>query len=407
MNRAPHGAVPIQLAVEGPGPLRVNAGAVHGLTPGSILAVYPPPGEPEAEKVLGHVKVAEVRVADSLVEPCCAGQCAAPQVLARARRCEVAVLDCGLGRLKFAVNDRDAADRPVDSALRKTWCEQLRRVANQDPRSLVQMVEEPPQAQWLVRLDGAAVQLVPGSGWPLESGRSGPPALRPSANTANPYQNVKLALEAIARATKLVQLALEKRASLCVRLGDDLRVDARLLYGQGKDEKNYRPLAWEKRGQTVPAGSRTILRIANNSTINVNVTVFYVDSHYGITPVFPAARSGEWNRLEPGECRPIAGDIGDKTLGTEHLVVLAVRKESQQPIDLSSLRQDSLEEVAAHGWPPMTPADRGGGKLTPLEELLSAAIDGRGTTRGYGSRSLGQYSMHAISFQVVPGKGDQ
>jgi hypothetical protein len=398
--------VPIQLTVEGPGQLRVNVGTVHGLSAGSVLAVYPPPGEPHPEKVLGHVKVTAVRLADALVESCASGDVPGGGLLPDQGRCEVLLLDCGLERLRFAVDDRDAADKPLATARRKTWCDELRRVANQDPRSLVQMVDDPRQAEWLVRLDGAAVQLVPGSGWPLEAGRRGPPLLQPSANTANPYRNVKLGLEAIARATKLVQLASEKRESLCSRSGDDLHVDARLLCGEGKTENNYRPLAWEKRGQSIPAGTRIILEIVNNSRVDVDATAFYVDSHYGITPIFPAPGSGQWNRLSAGERRPIAGDIDDKTLGIEHLVVLAVRKETQQPIDLSPLMQAPLEGAVAHGLPQRGLATRGG-KLTLLEELLSSALDGHGTTRGWSGHSLGQYSLQAISFQVVPGKRDK
>ena len=36
----------------------INAGALHGLTPGSILAVMPPPGQ--GNKVLGHLRLKEV-----------------------------------------------------------------------------------------------------------------------------------------------------------------------------------------------------------------------------------------------------------------------------------------------------------------------------------------------------------
>jgi hypothetical protein len=400
------GSLPIQLTVEGPGGLRVNSGAIHGLTPGSVLAVYPPPGEPEAEKVLGHVKVTKAQVADALVEPCEYGDAPLRKLLPEHARCEVVLLDFDVDRLKFAVDDRDAADKPVEAALHKTWCDQLRRIANQDPRSLVRMVDDPRQAQWLVRLDGAAVRLVPGEGWPLESGRGGPPALRPTANTADPYQNVKRALEAIARATNLVQLASEKPEVLCPRFGQDLHLDVKLLWGQGENAKNYQPLAWEKCGQTIPAGAGALLEIVNNSPVDVDVTAFYVDSHYGIAPVFPAPGSGDWNRLAKGDRRPIAGNIDDKTLGTEYFIVLAVRSEAEQPVDLSALGQDPLEEVVAHGLSPATLAAGRRGKLSPLEELLSTALDGRGTTRGYG-RSLGQYSMKAISFQVVPAKRDQ
>src|SRR5205807_1272666 len=48
--------------------LKINGGAMLGLTRGSILEVHPPPGE--ADKLLGHVRIAELRNLDADVESC-------------------------------------------------------------------------------------------------------------------------------------------------------------------------------------------------------------------------------------------------------------------------------------------------------------------------------------------------
>jgi hypothetical protein len=394
--------VPIQLGFDEKGRLAVNAGAVQGLTAQSVLAVYPPPGDADADKVLGHVKVVKARLADASVEPCAYGDKPLCESLPEHARCEVVYLDCGQDRLTFAVDVRDAADKPLEAALRRTWCDQLRYLANENPRSLVRMVDDPRQAQWLVRLDGASVQLVPGSGWPLASGRSSPPAFRPAAHTANVYQNTKLALETIARATSLVKLASQPRSLLGLQFGEQqLQVQATLKCGREKGLEKDRP------GQKIAAGTFTILEIANNSPFDVDVTVFYVDSHYGITSIFPSPETKEYNRLAHEEHREVLGNIEDKTLGNEHFLVAAVRAEPQKsPADLSPLGQEALEEVVTRGRLSATLASRRRGILNPLESLLSGAVDHGVHERGFTPRSSGQFSLEAISFLVVDPKAE-
>ena len=47
--------------------LKINAGAMHSVTRGSVLAVSPPPGK--GKSVLGHVLITEARTFDADVEP--------------------------------------------------------------------------------------------------------------------------------------------------------------------------------------------------------------------------------------------------------------------------------------------------------------------------------------------------
>jgi len=58
----------IRLVKAGDG-LKVSAGAVHGLTSGSILAVYPPAGQ-KGDRPLGHVCIGEVGTTSAKAEPC-------------------------------------------------------------------------------------------------------------------------------------------------------------------------------------------------------------------------------------------------------------------------------------------------------------------------------------------------
>ena len=69
--------------------------------------------------------ITQVRLADSVVEPCVYGKTPLQEVLPGLARCEVVQLDCGLDRLRFAINDRDVADQAVPAALLKTWRDEM------------------------------------------------------------------------------------------------------------------------------------------------------------------------------------------------------------------------------------------------------------------------------------------
>jgi hypothetical protein len=393
---------PVQLGSEGPRQRRINAGAVQGLTTGSVLAVYPPPGAADADKLLGHVKVTKPRLADSLVDPCAYDKVPLQADLPELARCEVVLLDCGIDRLRFAIDDRDCADRPVAAALLKTWHDEMGSLVRADPRSLVRLMDDVRKADWLLRLDGAAVQLVPGSGWPKGPGRDAPPALATPERTANPYKNAKLALETIARATNFVRLATQSRGALSAEFGQDLKVEAKVLCATPGEEKTPKELQWQPHGQTITGGTRTTLQIENKEKYAVDVTAFYVDSQYGITAIYPRPGGNESNRMEASEHVDVEGEVEVKTLGQEHFVVLAVRSEAQQEaVDLSPLAQPPLEVAVARGIPRVATHSRG--KKSPLEDLLSATVDGQGGKRSF-NRSMGSYAIHAVSFQVVPAK---
>ena len=333
-----------------------------------------------------------------------------PMASARcARRCpalrgQVVLLDRGRagGSLRSMV--RDAADKPVDAALARRGATRCGgSPATAAAWSSWSTTRGRPNGS--VRLDGLAVQLVPGSGWPRGPGCSTPPALRPTAHTSDPYKNAKLALEAIARATNLVRLASQDPSALCGQFGEGSSMPSFSPCRPGRIRPAKR-LAWQDHGKTIAAGTGTVLELVNRSPLDVDVTAFYVDSHYGITPVFPMTGTGEPNRLKAEEARQIVGEIEGSTLGNEHFIVLAVRSEAQRsPVDLSPLGQPPLEEVVSGGRSPTSLADRrrGAEPLSPMEELLATTLNGHGTTRGW-TRRLGQYSMKAISFQVTPAK---
>ncbi|NQT40886.1 MAG: caspase family protein, partial [Planctomycetes bacterium] len=92
------------------GILELGAGSLHGLTVGTILAVYPPPGEKESEQPLGHVRIRRLRLAESIVEPCAYDPLPLRKDLPLGGRCEVVHWEYGDLRLRVAVDVSEADD---------------------------------------------------------------------------------------------------------------------------------------------------------------------------------------------------------------------------------------------------------------------------------------------------------
>jgi hypothetical protein len=140
--------------------LRVAVGRLHGLTRGSILAVYPPPGEKGENKLLGHVRLTRVGSVNAIVEPCGYGHSPLEQDLPLGGRSKLAFLDYGKLRLKVGL---DATELNPDEVAR--WRVLLQRLAK-GPRSVFVYEETLSQANWLVR-PGAhgRIELSPTASW--------------------------------------------------------------------------------------------------------------------------------------------------------------------------------------------------------------------------------------------------
>jgi hypothetical protein len=273
-----------------------------------------------------------------------------------------------------------------------------------DPRSLLRYVDDRKQADWLVRAGANRVVLVPGSGWPTAPGRAGPPAFEPDRKAARPAEGVKSALEAVARVSNLVRLATKQREATALEFGKDLNVEFTIkMLADGKD-KEGKPLAWQRDGKAIQVGSRTMVQIENREDFDVDVTLLYVDSQCGITPIFPEPGSGELNRLPGHAVKPIGpNEVTGDTTGLEHLVLLVAPARAEQlPADFSFLRQPPLQVAVREIASPRQRVRDVRGASTPLDDLLATALDGQGTTRGPWARMKGRYAMRVISMQITP-----
>lgn len=87
------------------------------------------------------------------------------------------------------------------------------------------------------------------------------------------------------------------------------------------------------------------LEVRNKGNRPFDLTALYIDSRFGVTPMFPGA--GSVNRIEAGASVPVPLEITDDVIGIERLVVIAVESPASRvgTTDLSFLAQPSLETV--------------------------------------------------------------
>ncbi len=375
--------------------LKINAGALQGLSKNTILAVWPPAGQARGEQPLGYVKIVERATLESRVEPCDHERLRTDRrLLPMGGVCEPAVIDYGDLRLRAAADPQDNHGQEVPAAEFRQL-QDLLRAMGAGPNSLVEAVDEARQADWLARWDRGQVYLVPAAGVAEADHGELPRLYGPAPADASRQEGLRQRLEQIARVRNLQQLAGSFEEGMRGDVGVRVAVEPRLLASkadrQGQALPKTAPL-------TLHDGDRVMLQLSNPNRFPLDVTLLYINGGWGIDCLFPAA--GELNRLDPGEMHPIFIRVTAKTTGLEHLVVVAVKGTAGQPVNFSALAQPTLEEAQA------AERTRGGPSATdsPLGRLLNQAMFATGGTRSVDCESLDQYRLDILSWKVVPGK---
>jgi Caspase domain len=386
-NRVVFGRDSIQrstmLLTEADETLSVNAGQLHGLALGSILAVHSPPGE--KDELRGHVKITRILTSRCEVEPCEFGS---KKTEERKRlvggRCEVAQVDFGDAQLtlgvdrlgsKATVADLDALTADVKALTTK-------------PGSPATFCEDQKQAEWLVRLSDGNVTLLRASEWSANTSETKPTLLGPQKFGPGVADWLTDTCTRVVRAQNLLKLA--------ARLPGDESGD---FAPQVKCE-TVRRGATPGGGVSVATlydGDRVQFKLTNTGKVPVDVTLLYVDSRFGISALFP---STENNRIRPGVTIVTPSEtVRSTTTGREHVVVLAVKSEGLQPVDFVSLAQKNVDEARRDE------KKRGKSALgSPLGRLLRSAVYRDGTTRAMGRSEVANYAAELIPVQIEPGK---
>jgi hypothetical protein len=385
--------------------LTVNGGQLHGLTEGTILAVHPPAGE--KGEVKGHVRITKINLARSVVEPVKYADREAPTEEAiLGGRCTVAEVVYGSLKLKVAI-DR-LGSRPQDTADRKA-AEHLKQELDELARELqtlaskegspIEFVSDQERAGWLVRLDAGKAYILPrteGAGDRPDGERRllGP---APAGEKRLPWLTARFA--SIVRAVNLVNLADDrKRMAETSRGADDFRATVEVEIERPGEKQ--RPQGSAETIKTFYHGDEARYTIRNPSKVDVDVTILYVNSHFGIEVLFP---QDEDNRVAAGKSLVVPPvEVDTKTAGLEHVVVIAIKADGKDRMDFVSLAQptrDAARGVAKQRGPAKARAFN-----SPLGVLLEKALYEQGATPRQQRKQIENYSMTSIPVRILAGK---
>jgi hypothetical protein len=361
------------------GQLSITGGKLHGLYPGTILAVHPPAGSAEPNGLLGHVCITRSDTFTAHVEPCAHAGIDARADLPDGARVQPVYLVHDLNALRVYLADPDA-DRLLVSGVG---------VPLGDRSALVTWARRPEEATWAIRAFAGKLWLLPAAADVRE------PA---SCRFELPREDLAAALRSrllqIARGQNLLCLA----STLACEPARDVDVEAEIRKLRDETDPDGVVVSGTGRALELRGGEWVRFRIHNRGKSPADVTALAVFSDFSVHAFFPE-KSGEINnRVPPGAwVQSAALQMNTITVGLEHVVVIAVAGAGRQQIDFACLAEDTWE--AARGA-----RTRGPNSLpileTPLGQLFAHALFRHGLTRG--SRAVERCRMRLLSWHTLP-----
>jgi hypothetical protein len=380
----------------------VNAGRLHGLTIGSVLEVFPPAGNSDANSRLGFVQVVALEPLESIVKPIAFNSTPSVSLerLSPGTRCRLAQADfgdmtlrIGLQRTREASPNVDGVeDVPITSAP-ATVAKSLSRL-NELTKGLARSVDRPAEADWFLRLllDGRVV-LVPASGWQQQSvTRSNltAGAFEVAPVIDNAFEPKLIAsVTRLARARNLLSVAGTAADSGAGNQGNS-SVKLELLRESSAAGVPV-PVEFGAEGRMLRLGESVAFRMTNTTATDLDVTLLLVDADYQILSLFPFRGSAN-NRLDRGKTYTTPRFNVEGPTGSEQVVLIAVPA-AAPPISFAALEQDPLTRSRSGPSPALS---------TPLGKLLERALDGMGTTRSLGAQDISTYSITLLSWRTEP-----
>ena len=349
--------------------LQIDVGRLHGMTTGTVLAVFslPEQNEPAAsKKLLGHVRVTDVDLAKSIIIPCAYSQ--SPQSSAHVLsggRCEIVELEYGDFRLPISV-----AEAATDGGARpESKLELISSLAQEiaiEKDSMISFVANDSVSRWSIVVAGESVTLSPSQ---LKSNSSGEldrnSTLGPFVVDAQIKEVLRQNLTRVARAENLMRLASVDGDA--TRGGTDasavkfsIQVD---LIGKGPINALDSPVR-------VCSGDIFDMSIKNTGIKDIDLTVLYIDCRMGITAIYPS--QNRVNRIRARQsARMPSIEFTTGPAGRGHFVFIALASDGP-PVDFSWLaRTEHPKERASR---------------TPMDALLETAAFGGEQMRGAPSK---------------------
>lgn len=373
--------------------LTVTSGALHGLTIGSILEVYPPAGESSEMQVLGHVRVTGLFPLSAKVEPIAWRDTPLVVELPDEARCQLVYRDLTADQLRVAIQVEGLSGPDAESAV----AELRERLSVDDTETLPFRLVDGEVADWVAVIveEGVYLQRVDSPRFDWSDQDALRAARRRGEVLGAPYRRDQSLAEAlrhdlgrVGRADALRKLAEAPGAS------EDTSIDVAVqVVRDGRHFQEQDPEAVQVRRD-----ERLRLQITNTGLEPAAVVVFYVASDYSIDLRFPRSRRDEQlNLMSPNSslAREVRFDIDDATTGWEHVIIIAVGAQDQGAVaELMRLQQEAAAGARTRG--------AGEGFVSPLARLVDSALTGSRAARDPDAApQAGTYAIRRVSWNVV------
>ena len=318
---------------------KLSGGRLHGLSPGSILRVFPPVGESDDDKSVGFISVTSAGLMESSVEPCEFDKQLPLKMLPLNGRCEPASIDLGDLRLKVAVRVTDKPDSSGAAPDAAKLTAALKKLAAGKPPLPIALVAADEPADWRLYRDGADVFLEPACGVQLGQGQTKDNPFR--LELSRWEESLEDRLGTISRAEMLKRVAAgsaNAEESLGTAVVD---VGVEIFKYTSLTDKNPRRVAYGP-GIQLQAGDIVAFKVTNRSRVaKIYFTLLFIDAQYGIDALYPGDAEIA-KPINPGEefvTKRLR--VNARTVGTENLVAIAVKAKGD-PTDFTWLAQRSL-----------------------------------------------------------------
>jgi hypothetical protein len=368
--------------------MQVTGGSLYGLTEDSVLAVSRAGQVPDP--LLGYALVGKVTALSAEIRPVAYRDKAAPAGFSDHARCDVVYREAGAFWTTVATATDGFTERTEQDRANSQLQEALA-VAISAKSSLLRAPNGSEQAEWLAVRTPSEFFIQRGTSTATVVN----PASRRRGDVFGPFPNVGTllaALDRIARASCLVKLA----DIALVPSADGPQPSIQFKLDVTRSGKPL-PLT----GAEVHPGETLELAIHNTGLEDLAVVVFYVGSDGDISPAFPFPGSQtdlaeNFVKCNADLFRQISIDIGNETLGWEHVVVIAVPARDRAALnDLLRLQQrGSVLFQTRDGQDDQA--------KSPLGRLIDSAIGGRARAeRTSASSDIGACSIQRMSWNVV------
>lgn len=376
----------------------INRGLLHGISPGTVLAVRNPAGSEDVDSIHGYVRARKCEALVSQVEPVAFNGRQENSGLSGLCRCEVVLRKTDDIRLSVQIQHEGFPSARAASGARDRLQVVLDGITERDG-SLIRLTKQ--RADWYAIATPAGIWLQRnGSRLPLDSAVSDTTGERFGPFSS---ENLDFILD-----DHLTQIA---KAENLLRLSDGAAVGERQLVRiETGIECDGKPLPTDvPHDVRLYDKNRIRLTIRNAGSTNIAVRVFYVESQCAIKPFFP--RAGDEftadvrsNDIPPGEmlkARPIEFTINASTTGPENLIVVAVPTSDSHVLDeLSVLEQPGpVENFQSRSRKPSVSVP-----VSPLARFLDSMVS---NTRGGTLASVpeaSRYSIRRVGWNVVESK---